>query len=61
MAKGLKKRDILIIKDLVEEKIKRIEWVLGNKSPKEIRDPDQLKESLEGLKELLKRLEEVLK
>jgi len=59
MGKGLKKRDVILLKDLVVDKIKKTEWVLKNK--KNVQDPDQLKENIEGYQELLKRIEEALK
>lgn len=55
---GLKKRDVIILKDLVEDKIKRTKWVLKNK--KNIQDPDKLEENIEGYKELLDRIDKAL-
>jgi hypothetical protein len=55
---GLKKRDVILLKDLVADKIKKTEWVLKNK--KNIQDPDQLKENIEGYKELLDRINKAL-
>lgn len=55
---GLKKRDVILLKDLVEDKIERTEWVLKNK--KNVQHPDQLKENIEGYKELLHRIDKAL-
>ena len=57
---NLRKKELMILRDLVKDKINRTEWVLKNKKKGEIWDKDLLHENLEGYKELLARLEEIL-